>query len=825
MHLRQASFAGGEVSPQLQGRSDVAKYATALARCRNMLPLRYGSLTTRPGTSFIANATAGRLIPFVLSSSASFVLNFYVSSGVKLNIYKNGALVAGPITTSYAVGDLATLKYAQCGKTLTLCHKSYVPLELKYVSDSSWTLTEVSFDAPAYKFWDATTTGVPKIEMSSGVVRPWSATEFYDTSDPYYVFVRDGGSIYYSVFDNYNKQPSTHCAGVLGVDKFWAIATFETKRWQWFVTTLFRDATNRVFESAAFTVAKCRIFGRGLWDPAVTYAVGDKVSVNEWSGAYYQSLQNGNTAKNPYLEPAWWSGPFAELESGRRHIYGERAIPDEIVLNEDIPTLISWKSQTQTPVANEPRVIGWRVYRGEYGQGDMAIGWVGDTAIEQFTDIGNSPDYTRQPPQGRNPFVVYDGTGAVVATERPATVAYFEQRRVFGGAHSVSTNSRPAWIFGSNVGDYDNFDASVRYQTANQEYEFELASQRYEEIRSLLPVSKLLAFTSGSEWAIGGSQGPLAFDNVDAKVQGSHGSTWLDPLQVGNEALFVQERGPHVQSLVFDFSTQSWDGDELNVFADHLLDGYTIVAWCWAHQPYHAVFMARSDGILLSLTFHREQKVVAWAWHDTQGEVLDVCSVPESNGDSVYMLVRRFGTIMIEKMKAPTDSQPWTTGDYLDSARTAGVGTSPTFTVFANQDVTVIQGGVASTKHVNGSGVIQGVTTPLASNIVVGLPFTQQGVMLAPALEKAETKTLFATVTRFTLEAIALGSIQVGQDLDHLQTAPTRVAGSTPSQVLLEVRPPNRYVKWPTALGCWQQSGPYPLTIVSAVREIEFQGS
>ena len=270
--------------------------------------------------------------------------------------------------------------------------------------------------------------------------------------------------------------------------------------------------------------------------------------------------------------------------------------------------------------------------------------------LQYFIDTGQAPDYTKSPPLGSNPFRVLNFDGTTKAIENPSVVTYFEQRRVFGNTKS-SVTSRPGWLFGSNVGDYTNFDKAV-IQTESQEFEFELASQRYEEIRGLLPVAKLLCFTNASEWYIGGANGaPLAYDDVDAKPQGDHGSSWLDPMRVGNEALFVQERGPHIQSLLFDFGSQSWDSTELNVFADHLLDGHKIVAWCWAHAPFHCVFMVRDDGVLLSMTYQREQEVNAWAWHDTVGQFLDICTVPESNTDgtvtedAVYFLVQRGGLL------------------------------------------------------------------------------------------------------------------------------------------------------------------------------------
>lgn len=50
------SFNNGEVTPQIDARSDVEKYASSCKVMENMLPLIYGSATRRPGTKFINEA-------------------------------------------------------------------------------------------------------------------------------------------------------------------------------------------------------------------------------------------------------------------------------------------------------------------------------------------------------------------------------------------------------------------------------------------------------------------------------------------------------------------------------------------------------------------------------------------------------------------------------------------------------------------------------------------------------------------------------------------------------------------------------------------------
>src|SRR2546422_10104068 len=75
----QSNFTGGEISPRLFGRVDLAKYQHSLALCKNFRILPHGGLTRRPGTRYVAtvkNSADGpcRLIPFSFSDTQEYVL-------------------------------------------------------------------------------------------------------------------------------------------------------------------------------------------------------------------------------------------------------------------------------------------------------------------------------------------------------------------------------------------------------------------------------------------------------------------------------------------------------------------------------------------------------------------------------------------------------------------------------------------------------------------------------------------------------------------------------------------------------------------------------
>jgi hypothetical protein len=92
----QDSFVGGEFSPDLLGRSDIAQYSNACEILENVLIRRYGSALSCPGTEFVQACKTGgststaKLYPFIFSRTDSYV----IETGVNyFRFYTNGGQV------------------------------------------------------------------------------------------------------------------------------------------------------------------------------------------------------------------------------------------------------------------------------------------------------------------------------------------------------------------------------------------------------------------------------------------------------------------------------------------------------------------------------------------------------------------------------------------------------------------------------------------------------------------------------------------------------------------------------------------------------------
>jgi len=285
-----------------------------------------------------------------------------------------------------------------------------------------------------------------------------------------------------------------------------------------------------------------------------------------------------------------------------------------------VPITITW---TQVTGAQEYGV--YKLKNGVYG----FIGTAGDSGSPSFEDAGVDPDMSITPPLTRNPFSGADN--------RPSTGTIYQQRRMF-----FNTNNNPEGAEGSRSGMYSNFSKSSPLQD-DDAISFTVASKKVQAIRHAVELDRLVLFTaSGVRLVRGNQDGSLLATqppNIEP-VYGTGGANKMPPIVIGNSALYVQARSGIVRDLRADI-TQGYAGRDLTVFAPHLFRGRTLTRWDFAETPNSVVWIARSDGTLLGLTYLREHEIWGWHRHDTDGEFEDVVCVPEDDNDAVYVIVKR----------------------------------------------------------------------------------------------------------------------------------------------------------------------------------------
>lgn len=235
----------------------------------------------------------------------------------------------------------------------------------------------------------------------------------------------------------------------------------------------------------------------------------------------------------------------------------------------------------------------------------------------------------------------------------PKCVSYFKQRLVFG-----NTKKFPNKIWFSSVGIPTNF-----LETADDADAFSVvsSSDQSHSIVFLASTKGLVALTSGAEFLIG-SDAVLTPTTVQIDEHTSYGAYPLTrPCRVGNELLFVQRGGERLRALSYRYEVDGLVSPEVSAISRHIGQIHGgIVEATYQQEPESLVWLRMCDGSVASITFNREQEVVAWAQHDFGSKVLSVCAVPSELGsDLCFMLVERGNSVALEQISfdAHTDGE------------------------------------------------------------------------------------------------------------------------------------------------------------------------
>jgi hypothetical protein len=284
-------------------------------------------------------------------------------------------------------------------------------------------------------------------------------------------------------------------------------------------------------------------------------------------------------------------------------------------LSSTITNTISWNAVSGADSYN--------VFKSRGG----IYGFIGRSTTTSFKDDNIEADANDTPATARTIFNTTD--------EYPATVAYYQQRLVFG-----QTNNDPQKIFMSQTGNYHNFNISEPLRD-DDAVTFTIAASQVNEVRHLVPLSDMIILTSGGEWLLTANDGVITPSAIQVKPQGYRGSADAPPIVIGNTIIHLQAKGAIIRDLAFALESDSYTGNDLTVLASHLFAGKTVREWAYAQAPHSIVWTVLSDGTLAALTYMREHEVWGWSRHDTDGTFESVCTIAEGDEDATYFVVKR----------------------------------------------------------------------------------------------------------------------------------------------------------------------------------------
>ncbi len=264
----------------------------------------------------------------------------------------------------------------------------------------------------------------------------------------------------------------------------------------------------------------------------------------------------------------------------------------------------------------------YNIYRESAGY----YGFIGVADGTTFSDQNFEPETSVTPKEDWNPFA--DGNN-------PATVCFHGQRMWLGGG-----TLHPATVYASRVGDFESFRKSKPLQD-DDPLEYMLASGSVDDICWLTSFNDLMIGTSGGEYKATSSGAAITPSDCQISVQSYWGSSDVQPLIIGQSILHCQRADTHVRDLYYSWESDGYAGNDLSILAPQLVERHKILQWCFQQSPSSCVWAVRDDGVLLCLTYMKEQNVFGWSRHVTEGRVCSVSVVNGKREDVVLLVVER----------------------------------------------------------------------------------------------------------------------------------------------------------------------------------------
>jgi hypothetical protein len=296
-----------------------------------------------------------------------------------------------------------------------------------------------------------------------------------------------------------------------------------------------------------------------------------------------------------------------------------------------------------------PNANQYSIY-GEESDGTGTYGFLGISVFPTFNDVGVTPDMSETPPQTTPKFLLNGN--------HPAVCSFFDQRLVL-----ANSELEPQVIYLSRAGDLFNFTKRSPLQE-DDSIKAPLAAKQVNGVQHVVELGEgALVLTGGGEGLLlGDSDNAVSPKTIRHKPQGYHGSNNVPPLEIADRILYALARGNKILEIRRgDFGGYE-QGIDPALFAQHLFGaacGCSLVAMAWAERPDNVVWVIRSDGLVLGMTFVANQNVRCWTRHDTRGVVQhlfkDVVVVPEGSVDTPYFTVNRtINGVEMEYLEAMT---------------------------------------------------------------------------------------------------------------------------------------------------------------------------
>lgn len=657
--LIHRSLAGGEIAPQLYPRADLNKYANAVRLARNFIIPRTGGAQNRNGTQFCGevydSSNVARLIPFIITAGTSYAMEL---GNLTMRFLYNGQYVtkSQARTTGFAITAITNANPA----VVTAVGHRFLAGQKVHLSGI------VSAGVLATRL-NGNTFIAQNITANTFSLQNLDGTNYDSTTNGPYASggYADGPFVITGITKASAAVVTT--ASAHGLSNGQRIVISEV-----IGMTQLNGGTYLASAVTATTVTLQYLSGSNVNSTGMgTYISGGAIeAIFVIATSYlatdlallkytqkYNTLVLTHQSYTINVVTLNTSSTLFTLATSYRTDLPDTGIPQNVILstaagvvtfyavtaiglngeesNTSVFTGTSATASAGTPVQVSWDVVSnaysYNVYRRTVGASSNsptelivagATGSIIDNGIQAIQRVTAAPD-------------IIPALIPTVGT-KPCCAGFFQQRIFFG-----STPGNPEGIWASWISHLNNFFPSYD-PNDSQPLAFTLAGNRINEIQHFVPLNTFFILTKTTEFVCQPQSGTITPTDFGLTPFSYFGSYYVQPIPIGNRFLFVQARGSIIRDFGFEYTADNYQGNDLTIFATHLFDGYTVADWGYQQTPNSIIWVARNDGTLLSLTYIRDQQILAWTRHDFQGGTCEnVCTIPDTQGDTVYFVVKR----------------------------------------------------------------------------------------------------------------------------------------------------------------------------------------
>ena len=793
----QLTFDGGEWSPWLDGRSDLAKYTSACRRLENFIIRPQGGVCKRPGLESCGKGKGStvRLVEFEIQGDDSLILA--LGGGVMKVFAAGSAVQSGGVDLEVAIpwtgGQLPLLRWKQINDVMFFTHPEYEPTQLRRFANDSWAMAGLVPNSKA-PFLPENTDDAHTLQASypaSPVANAWTSTtatinvgaKVTHLGITYTCQVKHTTSttrvITFIGYDEAKTGGSTPSQGNTAPTRNYynyRILKFDGFKLIWL------PSNESTLDSAAPAGQEISLISnKALFDASHAGALF-QISTKREPWQFETVRAYGVTTTAPlYSAVLKVNGRWTFTTAGTW--YGTYHVEESTDGGVTYVAIRTFQSSTASPrnASAEGETDGRVLLRIKYS--NHQGGTTGAHAILSAEDA-----YMRGVVKI---LTVTDSMNAIVEVVSPVenvTTRYWAEGAWSGyqgypralEIHQgrlilASTARRTHTVWGSASDDYSNFEHGT---DADQAFAHTVMIGQREPISWLASDRSLIIGSGVAEFSLRGETEDKAItpEFGMATRNSSIGSHAEAPgaLRTNAATLFVQNGGRALRELSYRFDSDRYEDGNLTLLAEHLFSDGPIIDFALTHNPFQIAWFV-AGGKLFSLTYERGQNIAGWSRHPTTGTVLSVACLRKPGEDEVWIAALRNGQVCIERM-APGLLNAADDGRWLDSYTVLTSPYSLTGHHLDGQTVAGWNNGTALAPAVLSAEFFTGKTGP----VTVGLPYAAKLMPMTPetSMDNGSSRSREARIHSLTLSLHRARGGKMGENPDGTKFDPINAGSS-----------------------------------------------